>query len=60
MVMVIKEAIGIPANKGEHEFILNPGSRFIINDIYRVDWEAEYDTLIENLTVFEMLHVNNQ
>lgn len=59
-VVVIRDAFGIPGwYKGEHEFLLAPGSKFMITDIYRVDWQ-QHGGLVENLTVFEVSMVANE
>lgn len=62
LLMIIKDAYGIPIdnNVNELEFLLAPGSQFVIDDIYRIDYYSDTAGLyMDNITVFEVSMVSN-
>lgn len=59
LLMIIKDAYGIPMNNNipELEFLLAPGSQFVIDDIYRIDYQDTVNLYMDNITVFEVIMV---
>lgn len=54
LLMRIKNAYGIPVSGQEAEFLLAPGSKFLITDVYRVDFEDSFGERFENITVYDV------
>lgn len=54
LIMRIRNAYGIPAHAQEAEFLLAPGSKFLVTDVYRVDFEDGNGERFENVTVYDV------
>jgi hypothetical protein len=59
LIMKIKNAYGIPVSGQEAEFLLAPGSKFLVTDVYRADFDDNDGERFENVTVYDVDMIPN-